>query len=42
VGSALDKLFHLIGMDTVADSVGLAEKTDAIVFYEKGKGKHFI
>jgi hypothetical protein len=25
-------LSHFIGMDTVADSVGLAENTDAIVF----------
>lgn len=28
----LDKSFHLTGTDTVADSVGLAEKIDAIVF----------
>ena len=31
VGRIFDKSSHLTGMDTVAETVGLAEKTDAIV-----------
>jgi hypothetical protein len=32
VGTTFDKSSHLIGTETVAESIGLGEKIDAIVF----------